>query len=252
MSTLENLTRRPRQDRRGVVVSVDAGVAQVDVGGSTMSAALLTHTASVGPGAQVIVSWRLPQMPVVDAAFTIGAGSVEYGPELVPNPSFEFGAPGLLPTGWSRFWATPPTAQALGEWDDTGGVPHSGSAACKVAVVDLGAAVNHNVSTYNAYRVDEGITYRPGAWVKASVTGATVTVNIFTAPTAAGAEPFGAGVTLTPIGTVTNPGGAWQEIAAPFTVPAGHQWARLFLNTVTASGVVTTVWWDDATTKQIL
>jgi hypothetical protein len=248
----------PRGLVQGVISSTDGVTAQVDLGGSTIPATLLVHTASLGVGARVLVDRMRNQaggsMLVVVGAFTSGTGGgTTYGPELLPNPSFEFGTLGAMPTSWNQFWSNPqPAAQSFAAWSNTPGVPHSGNGVCQVGITDAGDVVSHNVGLSDAIRVDPAAALRVGAWAKASATGLGVTVKAFvmTAPTADGAQPFGTGGIAADIAAVTDPGSAWQELAGPFIVPAGHNYLRLYLNTATPSGVAVNVWWDDASVKQ--
>ena len=106
----------------------------------------------------------------------------------------------------------------------------------------------------DAALLDPGTTYQGSVWVKAAAGDAslTVTLSAVTAPTAAGAAPFGAGATWHTIATVTNPGGAYQLLTGFFTTPAGHGFGRVHLRAAADAAIAApvVVAWDVASLRQ--
>ena len=180
-----------------------------------------------------------------------GGGGLTLGPELLPNPSFEYGGDGL-PTSWATWpWVAGSYAAAR---DVTPGEAVSGDAHLRVTLTGGDDAPDVWAWNRDAALLDPGTTYQGSVWVKAAAGDAslTVTLSAVTAPTAAGAAPFGAGATGHTIATVTNPGGAYQLLTGFFTTPAGHGFGRVYLScdadsTIAAPVVVA---WDVASLRQ--
>ncbi len=137
--------------------------------------------------------------------------------------------------------------------DTTPGEAVSGSARMLVTLSPGDDPPYARVWNVAAVRVDSLATYQLSAWVKASALDPLLTVQL-TFVTAAesadahvldpqGTEQFG--------GTVVSPGAAYQLLTASFTVPAGHDWARVYLRaTSTDPATNLTVSWDEASLKQ--
>ena len=236
--------------RVGIVTSVDAPVAMVSIMGGEVPAYITDHvleTVAVG-----VVVTILPVGDTYEVVSTrtgsAGGGSEVLGPELLPNPDFSFGIPGTVPTNWDTFWTFGP-ANTI--WDDTPGETLSSPGRALVTLVADTAAVTTNLMSTD-FAVDEGVTYRTRAWVKASTILPTVTATLYamTAPATGDAMPFGAGAAPTTGAPVSGPGSAWQTLTEVFTVPTGHTHARLYLKVDGGIGDTLDVSWDSASFRQ--
>lgn len=183
---------------------------------------------------------------------TTGGGGLILGPELIPNGGFEFGS-GASATGWSRYpWA-------LGEYetarDLTVGEMVSGVARMLVTLKpDATVDPDVNVWTSQAIRVDPGVAYQGSVWIKATAIEAslTATLRVITAPTASGAQYFGAGATSVDLAVVSAPGAAYQLLTGSVTVPTGHQYARVFTRSLADNAIAApiAVSWDVVSLRQ--
>lgn len=195
------------------------------------------------PGDRVVVeSWD----GVLFVSCSIGATAAPYGPELLPNSGFEFGTVGAAPSGWTDVWGGPVVI------DDTQRL--SGSSSAKYNAATMTGVVARRLSMIEAVEVDEGVTYRLGAWWLASAVNPLLTcrIRLFTAPTPEGAQPFGAGATEATV-AFDNADTTWTEITGPRTIPAGHAYARVFLDVAsTATPGSTLIWVDEVTMRQQL
>lgn len=246
--------RPPKGPRIGVVTAVALGDMRctVLIGGGEVVADLTDQVLDF-----VAVGVVVTLLPIGETYEVIstrsgsgGSGGLTLGPELLPNPSFEYGT--TLPTGWAAFpWVA-------GNWtaarDTTPGQAVNGDAHVRVTLT--AGDVNPSAQVWNtaAVLLDEGTDYQCSAWAKA-VTGdatLTVTVSVITAPTAAGAAPFGSGATTHTIATVAAPGGAYQLLTGTLTVPAGHGYGRAYLRATADAAIAApcVVAWDLASLRQ--
>lgn len=159
---------------------------------------------------------------------TTGGGGLILGPELLPNPSFEFGDTDAL--GWGAYpWV-------VGDWkverDTTVGESVSGEARLLTTLGPGTDAPLARAWNGSAVRLDAGVAYQCSAWMKAPTSHASLLTELWaiTAPLEINAGPFGVGLTQHTIATVTNPGGAYQLLTGSFTVPAGHHYARVYMS----------------------
>lgn len=249
------LGRRPTRGARiGVVVSVALAEMQCTVllGGGEVAADLTDQVIDlVSVGAVVTV------LPVGDTYEVIstrsgtgGGGGLTLGPELLPNPSFEYGVD--MPTGWGAWpWVT-------GDWsagrDTTPGEAVSGDAHFRATLT--GGADDPAVRLWNsdAVMIDEATNYQLSAWVKAPAGDASLVVDLIliTAPLAPDASPFGTGSTPATAATVAAPGGAYQLLTGSVTVPAGHAYGRAYLSAYADASIAApvVVAWDLASLRQ--
>jgi hypothetical protein len=182
---------------------------------------------------------------------TTGGGGLILGPELLPNPSFEYGT-GTDALGWGAYpWVG-------GDWDvardTTVGESVSGEARLVTTLspgTDVPLARTYNLA---AVRLDAGIDYQCSTWMKApaSHTSLVAELWVYTAPLESDASPFGTGSTLHTIAAVMNPGAAYQLMTGSFTVPAGHKYARVYLSAVADATIPApvSVSWDVASLRQ--
>lgn len=228
----------------GQVVSVDtdAGLAMVEVSGSTVPAWLPDHlwlgTASgpaVSAGVTVTLLRMLGGFQVVSAyTGTDGGGAPTLGPELLANGGFESGPVGGLPDGWKAVWNF-----GTGEpqpWTITSDAPLEGAQAARCRVRP---EFNHNSQLQRslATRIDPGLTYNLSGFVSADIAAGTVNValEVKTGETAAEAEATFSGGTTQTVASASNPGAAWPVLGGDFVTPAGHSYLRVTLR-VTSGG----------------
>lgn len=201
---------------------------------------------SYSPTAGDVVACIFPQDGSLLVLGKYGTGTGGLGPNLLPNPSFELGSPGHVPSSWSNFWSASP---GMGLQDVT--VAHTGGASAKFAVGTV-AFGSQNVMTNSSVSVDTGATYRVGAWYKANAADAahlTVKTQIITGDSDITAAPFGTGSSVFDVATATV-GTTWTEVAGTRVIPAGHQYARILTYVVTTAGfTVQNVWVDDVTLR---
>lgn len=219
--------------RIGTVVAVsDAEGLDVTVGGGVITGLqYLDSYSAPGVGDVVALLYSAGQYFVMGKFGTTG---LNLGPNLLPNAGFELGTPGATPSSWNDFWSTNNTLRALRVDDEA--LAHSSGASAQFESGELTTGQQIRLSMTDAITVTPGSTYRVGAWFRGSVADSnlTVAVNVHTAATSDGAQPFGEGVTSTDVATST-PGTGWAEVAGTRTIPAGHGFLRVFL-AVTAAG----------------
>jgi hypothetical protein len=245
------IAQRRREARIGTVVEVGTGgVATVDVDGGIFTAQLANHTATVSAGALVALLPLGDSWLVIASLSDGGAVGPVLGSNLVPNPGYEFGAPGSPPSNWSSYWTWGPAETT---WDDTPGVSHSGNGATRVTLTPTADIPDANVSS-PPVALDPGTNYRFSAWLRASSATSNLQMSLkaWSAPLAADAVPGGTGEASVVLATVTLPGAVWQEVYGTFTLPAGHHFASMFLKTIADAGADLTAWWDDAAIRQII
>jgi hypothetical protein len=218
----------------------------VDLAWQGTTLAGINYLGSYSPTAGDVVAVIFPQSGSMLVLGKYGTGAGGLGPNLLPNPSFELGVPGAVPSSWSNFWSGTPGHQKI---DNT--VAHTGGQSAKFDLtgVPFGSQVLMNV---DAVSVDAGATYRVGAWYKANAADAshlTAQVTIVTAATAVGAQPFGVGSNTFNVSS-TSPGTPWVEVAGTRTIPATDNYARVFVYVITTSGfTVANVWCDDVSLR---
>lgn len=252
------LGNRRRVPGMAQVVSVAPadGSCTVLLADGEVDARLADHMLLAGPTAAVVPGDVVALLPIGDTYLVIasvgssaGAGGTapSLGSNLLPNPSFEFGD--ALPDGWGGYpWLTGSTDSVR---DVTPGESVAGSAR-SLHHHPGGADTVATTWTTAALMVDAGKTYRVSVWLKASEVAPTLSCAsfVYTAATAAGAEPFAAGVTLAITGTITAPGSAYQLMSGDVTVPAGHGFARVHLRSESDHPTPLTVSWDEAAFQQ--
>ena len=243
-----------RPPRVGVVSSVAVGDMRctVLVGGGEVVADLTDQVIDfIGVG---VVVTLLPVGETYEVISTrsgsSGGGGPTLGPELLPNPSFEYGDD--FPTSWSAWpWVA-------GNWDATRdtspGEAVNGDAHARVTLAagdDDPAAQVWNTA---AVLLDEGTAYQCSVWVKAVAGDASlgVSLSVITAPTAVGAQPFGTDSTTHAVATVTAPGGAYQLLTGTVTTPAGHGFAQVHLGATADAAIAApvVVAWDLPSLRQ--
>lgn len=253
------LHTRPRQPSVGVVISVGSdSSAMVLVGGAEVPAFITDQVFDrfytigggiTGIGAVVTV------LPVGDTyeiiatrTGTTGGGGLILGPELLPNNGFEYGSVGAEPDHWSSFWTNGP---AVTTWDTTAGQALSGTGRALVTLTPTTDPVDTRVGSEPVV-VDPGTIYLAAAWVKATSSGSSLVtkLDLYTAPNAIDTQPFGTGLVVQTAVTVSAPGAAYQYASGPVTVPAGHNYARLYLVTTAVAGANLAVSWDEASLRQ--
>lgn len=245
---------------QGIISSTDGVTAQVDLGGSTVPATLLVHTAALGVGARVLLDGMRTQTGgatlVVVGGLTSGSGGgFAYGPELLSNPSFEFGPSGFwnLPSNWTIEWDYTTGDPQPASWVDTPGAAHGGVGFTRVDITP-GITVAHDLNLLPEVpiTVDAGTVLRGQTWLKASTTGQglVTTLRAYTANTPANCWAFGTGRSQFDLATVSDPGSAYQLLEGTYTVPAGHTCTRLVHRTVAPLGASVVASWDDSSLKQ--
>ena len=240
--------RPPRPPRIAVVTAVALADMQctVLIGGGEVVADLTDQVIDfIGVGVVVTL------LPVGDTYEVIstrsgssGGGGLTLGPELLPNPSFEYGDD--FPTSWGAWpWVS-------GNWDaarDTSpGEAVNGDAHARVTLTAGDDAPIAQVWNLGAVMVDEGTSYQCSAWIKAVAGDASLEVTLYamTAPNAEDAGPFGMDSTMHTVATVTAPGGAYQLLTGTVAVPAGHGFARVYLRATADAAIAApvVVAWD--------
>ena len=248
------LANRNHEPVTGVVSSMSTTNAQCTVvvgGGGEVVANLWDHTAATAAVGVTVLLLRMGDTyAVIATRGGTGGTGASYGPELLPNNSFEYGTE--QPTGWFTWpWV-------LGDWtgvrDTTPGEAVNGDARFLVTLKPGDAAPLVRVWTEKAVSVDPGVTYTVSAWVKAPAGDASLSVDaaLYTAPTDSGANPFGTGLSIATVATVVNPGAAYQALTGPVTIPAGHKFARLYLSALADATIPApvTVSWDLPSLRQ--
>lgn len=206
--------------------------------------------------AWIDVGLSVTLVPVDDTLEVIstrgGSGGVgaTYGPELLANPSFEYGTTGA--DGWAVYpWVNGTYATVR---DTSPGQALDGSARLLVTLSPGPDNPSVNVWNTSAVIVDPGATYRVSAQVQAPDGDPSLTVSVLaiTGATDAGAQIFGPGASPTTVGSIANPGGAYQPISGPVTIPAGHGFMRVFLRSdaLGAMSSDVTVSWDSVSLRQ--
>lgn len=185
-----------------------------------------------------------------------GGGGVgaSYGPELLANPSFEYGPGGAWngPTSWTIEWNFSTGEPLPYVWDTSPGDALEGSASVSAALVAGDWTHAMNVIPAAPVTVDPGSTYRASVWVKAddNTQDLTVSLRTYTASKAANVGALGVGVDIVTHATVLNPGAAYQLLTGSFTVPSGHKFARVSLRTSAPTGAAVVAHWDSASLRQ--
>lgn len=189
---------------------------------------------------------------------TVGSGGPLLGPELLPNPDFEYGTVGDgnergRPDGWTVFWnwntGEPNPLDLL----DGGALNGTRRAVIKAAPGDW----SHDASFYPSQPmpVDAGESYRASVWVKADAVVANnhrIKITAITAPTPEGAAIFTTTGSYTDMGSLTSPGGAYQLLTGTVLIPSGHNYFRFWLTNRADPGSDLQVSLDTASFRQIL
>jgi hypothetical protein len=226
---------------------VDERSCTVDVGGGSITAYWVQHTADVALGDVVTV------VPVGDtfevAAIHTAAGGSSgplLGQNLLVNASMELGVVGEHPDGWTAQWDT--AAQPLDPLALVDDVAARGSRSARVTAL-AGAPHDVTVATEHPVEVDEQVTYRLGAWVRASgsTAGHTVSLEAYTGPV----EDHPDAAHLIAVSVTTLPD-VFQFLFGTVTVPAGHRWARIVLRSVEPVGADLQVWWDELSLRELI
>lgn len=236
---------KPRSYTATIVALSSLGTVDISWGGATISG--VNYLNSYSPTAGDVVAVIVPIEGSLLVLGKLGTGVGGLGPNLLPNPSFELGTPGLVPSSWSNFWSA---GAGQGLQDVT--VAHTGGASARYDV-GLVAAGNQALMTQGAVSVDTGATYRVGAWFKANAADAahlTVITEIISGDSDINAAPFGTGSSLVDVATGTV-GTTWTEYAGTRVIPAGHIYARVLARVATTAGfTVAKVWCDDVTLRK--
>lgn len=235
----------------GTVTAVsDAEGLDVAYQGGGLVTGLQSHRAyeSPGVGDVVVVCSLEGRMWVMDALDNVANN---LGANLLPNPGFEFGVPGGLPSSWNSFWSTTSNDTRV-DWVNNEAIAHSSGAAVQFTPGDLLDTQVQQLSMTDAAVVDPGAVYRVGAWWRGTSTdpNTTIIVRVITAATPEDAAPFGTGATVTDVATLSSPA-AWTELAGLRTIPADHFYLRVFLRVVANAGhSATYVYADDVSMRR--
>lgn len=238
---------RRRGPRTGQVISVSDGIALVNVAGGEVPAFVTDQTGAVVVGNLVTITPLGETYELTSIRSGGTPAGLVLGPNLLPNPGFEYGPAGAPPDHWTQYVTRP----AALTWDNTAGQALAGSARALVTMTPDVAPVDHTTAS-RPVMVDDGIDYQGSVWLKAAGSATTwaCVLKVLTAPTAATCEPSDPSATTHTLATVTSPGAAYQLALGPVTVPAGHGYARLLLQTTAATGAAMTVSWDEAALQQ--
>lgn len=212
--------------RRGTVVGVPGnGRIVVNIGTGNVTALLCDATAGVQVGASVTLIPIDGSYEAISARSVGGSSGANYGPELVPNGSFEFLDGEGLPAGW----------QVL--WDFTKPQPHGSSTSSPVEgarnmVVRARSAAAHDVIMWvPAFRVDVSTRYRVDMWARVEGTppaSLNFVHGAITAKTQTAAAPLATGSNARALGTqkltVAN-----TLYTGEFTTTSTEKWATPYI-----------------------
>lgn len=248
MSSLRDLWWK-QQDRNqlptAVVISLSSlGTVDLQWRGTVVPG--VNYLNSYSPTAGDVVAVIAPQAGSLLVLGKLGTGVGGLGPNLLPNPSFELGTPGSVPSSWTDFWSSTSGHQVMDV-----AVAHTGAASARFDV-GLIAAGDSSLLEFDAVSVDPGATYRVGAYFRANaadVAHLTTSVSVITAATPGGAQPFGVGSTTFTVAT-SAPGTGWVEVTGTRTIPVTDYYIRVMVHATTTSGFTAqTVWCDDVSLR---
>jgi hypothetical protein len=173
------------------------------------------------------------------------------GPNLLTNDSFEFGAVGSQPSGWTNFWAAGSHTKFL----VTGGQKHAGDRSIVGGLSGASAVIREQVA--DPFPVAPGVQYRLGLWYRISAAApadARVGITVLTAETGPAAQYFSTDPTFlssSALSTAPAAGsvGAWAYAEVLWTAPSsvsGLLFARPdFSFSTGATSWTGSVWIDD-------
>ena len=243
--------RREEGIRTGIVQAVsDAEGLDVLIGGGLVTGLQFLDSYSAPGIGDVVAVLPMPGRMFVLGKF--GTSGSNLGPNLAPNPGFEFGLAGGLPSGWTSFWSFT-VGDTNVDWVNDEALAHSSGAAVQFTPGLLADGEFQRLSMSDAVVVEPGVVYRVAGWFKGTAADAntTVKINVHTAPTADGAQPFGADVTSFDVATLSTTPSAWTELAGLRTIPVDHFYLRVFLVvTANAGHTVQYVYADDVSLRE--
>lgn len=242
-----------RTPRIGTLSSIDsaAATAVVVLDEASIDASYTMATATLSAGTKVLLLPVGSMWLMVAGIAGTGAAGVALGPNLLANPSMEYGSPGAPPSQWS--WGSNQACSAV--WSTTS--PHTGSACAEISLspnAGYGPAAAYGslfMNTTDPVQVDAGVTYKASVWVAGGTGVAKASLMTITGSTPPATEAFSTGTTKT-LATVTNPGAAWQLLEGQVLVPAGHSLMRVYAYVEAATGVTASARVDDAALQQKL
>ena len=177
----------------------------------------------------------------------LGRSGTNLGPNLLPNPGFEFGVVGEPPSLWNAFWGAGGGGSL---WLNDESKAHSSGAAVEMEISTLLTGEIRRIQNVDAVVVDPGVTYRMGCWFRGTTADANTVVglNVVTGATPEEAQFFGGG-TSADIASLPVPA-TWTEVSGTRLIPAGHYYLRAH-PTVTANAghTVTRVYVDDVSLR---
>jgi len=250
MSDLIQQFRNRREEgvRTGVVQAVsDADGLDVLIGGGLVTG-LQFLDSYLAPGVgDVVAVLPMPGRMFVLGKYGVSGGNL--GANLLPNPGFEFGSPGGPPSSWTDFWSS---VQDVDWWDDETQAHSSGSSA-RFTPGALADTEFQRLNNTDAVAVQSGVTYRVGAWVRGAAVdpNTPITLSVWTAPDADAAQPFGVGLSVLDVATLSTTPTGWTELSGTRTIPVGHAYMRLALSvTANAGHSVAYVYADDVSLRE--
>ena len=244
---------RGRKDegiRTGVVQAVsDADGLDVLIGGGLVTGLQFLDSYSAPGIGDVVAVLPMPGRMFVLGKYGTSGGNL--GPNLLPNPGFEFGSVGNPPSGWNSFWSTTVNDTRV-DWVDDEALAHSSGASVQFTPGVLSDTQVQQLLPTDAIPVVPGIVYRAGVWWRGTSTdpNTSVILRIYTAPEAVDAAPGGVGAAVLDVATSSVTSG-WAEMTGLRTVPADHYYMRVFLRVVANAGHTTTyVYADDVSLRE--
>lgn len=228
--------------RTGVVTAVSTaeGLDVLIGGGLVTGLQFLASYTAPGVG-DVVAVLPMPGRMLVLGKYGTSGGNL--GPNLLPNPGFEFG--GSLPSSWIT--AFPKVIRVEDE-----ATSHASSASVQFEFAGDPVATARNIAMGDAIAVGPGVTYRIGAWFWSPVADPNVSVRIriATGPTPDDAVAFDPEGSYVVVASDTARS-TWTEVAGVRTIPVDHFYARIFLAfSVDATPSTTAVHVDDVSMRE--
>lgn len=176
---------------------------------------------------------------------SIGKGYVSGGPNLAPNPGFEFGTLGAEPSQWGGFWGTGGYTGV--QVSNT--TPHGGDYCARTA--NVSGATQH-VKCSPVLALTSGVQYRFGFWARTSSTAGAPTVQglLCRNDDVTTTEFFATGLAQQTVVGSTALTTSWKYLEGLYTIPADSKPVG-FLSLYVGCGSSGYVYLDDVTFRTV-